>query len=250
VSGKVHLMVATPCYGGAVSSLYHECMMRLMATAVPAGIDITPVVRPGDSLITRARNELLAQFLSFPAATHLLFIDADIGFPPEQVRRLLTFDAEFVAAAYPLKRVNWESARKHTSANFRPEQVHSYVYQLADPRRIEGRNDFVKVVYVGNGFMMLRRSALEKMCAAYPKLKYTHVHSPTLGAVDPERRYALFECMIDPETGTYLSEDYAFCKRWTDIGGEIWVDTKSKLQHVGPVTFDGDLSTQLTPITP
>jgi hypothetical protein len=59
-------------------------------------------------------------------------------------------------------------------------------------------------------------------------------------------RFALFECMIDPATGTYLSEDFAFCKRWTDIGGEIWADLDSRLDHVGPSVFHGDVSSQFT----
>ncbi|AHY52903.1 hypothetical protein [Bradyrhizobium japonicum] len=59
-----------------------------------------------------------------------------------------------------------------------------------------------------------------------------------------QNRFALFECMIDPATGTYLSEDFAFCKRWTDIGGEIWADIESSLDHVGPSVFHGDIASQ------
>jgi hypothetical protein len=80
------------------------------------------------------------------------------------------------------------------------------------------------------------------MCAHYPQLQYKRDHSIDATTVS-DNRFALFECMI-AEDGTYLSEDFAFCKRWIDIGGEIWADLKSKLNHVGPMTFCGDLSSQ------
>jgi hypothetical protein len=99
-----------------------------------------------------------------------------------------------------------------------------------------------KVRYAGTGFLMIRRQALERLCARYPQLKYSRDHSID-AATASDNRFALFECMI-AEDGTYLSEDFAFCKRWTDIGGEIWADLKSKLAHVGPMTFHGDLSSQ------
>jgi hypothetical protein len=68
-----------------------------------------------------------------------------------------------------------------------------------------------------------------------------HSHDELTGSPN---RFALFECMIDPVTGTYLSEDFAFCRRWTDIGGEIWADLDSRLDHVGPSVFRGDVASQ------
>jgi hypothetical protein len=90
---------------------------------------------------------------------------------------------------------------------------------------------------------MIRRRALERMCAAYCELQFFREHSPDALAGSPNR-FALFDCMIDPESRTYLSEDFAFCKRWTDIGGEIWADLESRLDHVGPAVFRGDVSSQ------
>jgi hypothetical protein len=58
-------------------------------------------------------------------------------------------------------------------------------------------------------------------------------------------RYALFSSLLDEKLGVFLSEDYSFCRRWTDMGGEIWVDLQSRLKHVGPLIFDGDFSSQL-----
>jgi hypothetical protein len=111
-----------------------------------------------------------------------------------------------------------------------------------DPNAVVERSGFVKVRYAGTGFLMIRRAALEKMCRHYPQLKYRRDHSIDAAAAS-ENRFALFDCMI-AEDGTYLSEDFAFCKRWVDIGGEIWADLNSKLNHVGPMTFCGELASQ------
>ena len=89
---------------------------------------------------------------------------------------------------------------------------------------------------------MIRRAALTRLCAAHPELKYTRIDSPT--SRDSSNQFALFECMIDPDSGTYLSEDYAFCRRWTALGGEIWIDIESRLTHIGPMSFVGDFGTQ------
>jgi hypothetical protein len=106
------------------------------------------------------------------------------------------------------------------------------------------------VRYAGTGFLMIRRHAIEKMCRhpAYASLRFFREHSLDVLAGSPNR-FALVECMIDPNTGTYLSEDFSFCKRWTDIGGEIWADLESRLDHVGPSVFRGDVSSQFAAST-
>ena len=100
-------------------------------------------------------------------------------------------------------------------------------------------------LYAGGGFQLIHRSALEKMVAAYPETRFNRVHDlPMSGSrrdvVRSSNLFALFDCIIDPESGAYLSEDYSFCLRWRRIGGEIWLDAASKLNHSGPYEFVGD----------
>ena len=174
----------------------------------------------------------------------MLFIDADIGFEPEQVLRLIECGADMCAAVYPIKRIDWDKVKTAIEAA-RPNPAAAalqYVFEVEDPNAVIEKGGFVKVRYAGTGFLMIRRAALEKMCARYPQLRYKRDHSLD-AATASDNRFALFECMI-AEDGTYLSEDFAFCKRWTDMGGEIWADLNSKLNHVGPMTFRGDLSSQ------
>ncbi len=240
-------MVATPCFGGQISVLYATSLFKLQKLArAYSDFNLKILFKDGDALITRARASLMSQFLDDPSATHLLFIDADIGFEPEQVVRLIQCGADMCAAVYPIKRIDWDKL-KHHDRGARPNPAAAalqYVFEVDDPNAVIAQAGFVKVRYAGTGFLMIRREALERMCARYPQLRYKRDHSID-AATESDNRFALFECMID-EDGTYLSEDFAFCKRWTDIGGEIWADLNSRLNHIGPMTFCGDLSSQFT----
>jgi hypothetical protein len=248
MTDQFHLVVATPCFGGQVSSIYAGSVFHLQRAARSRpNIDLTVLMRDGDALITRARANLVTLFLDNPSATHLLFVDADIGFTPDQVFRLIESGADMVAGVYPIKRVNWDKARRMLQSNgpSSPSGALDYVLEIDDPDHVVAVNGFTRVHYAGTGFLMVRRHALEKMCQhpAYASLHFFREHSIDALAGNPNR-FALFECMIDPSTGTYLSEDFAFCKRWTDIGGEIWADIESRLDHVGPSVFHGDIASQ------
>jgi hypothetical protein len=174
-------------------------------------------------------------------------VDADIGFTPDQVFRLIESGADMVAGVYPIKRVNWDKATRMLEANRpkMPSAALDYVLEIDDPDHVIAVNGFTRVRYAGTGFLMIRRHVLERMCQhpTYAALQFFREHSLDTLAGSPNR-FALFECMIDPKSGTYLSEDFAFCKRWTDIGGEIWADLESRLDHVGPSVFHGDISSQ------
>ncbi len=244
-ANQINLVIATPCFGGQVSALYANSVFKLQKLLrTYRDLSLKILFKDGDALITRARASLVAQFLDDPAATHLLFLDADIGFEPDQVLRLIESGADVCAAVYPIKRIEWDRV-KTTIESARPNPAAAalkYVFEVEDPNAVAEKGGFVKVRYAGTGFLMIRRAALERMCQRYRQLQYKRDHSLD-AATASDNRFALFECMI-AEDGTYLSEDFAFCKRWTDIGGEIWADLNSRLNHVGPAVFCGDLSSQ------
>ncbi len=102
------ILLATPCFGGMVSQGYMLSVIRLMSYAKSAAFDVSLSMLGYDALISRARSTLVAAFLDNPAATHLLFVDADISFDPQQVERLLRFDKDFTGALYPLKSIDWD----------------------------------------------------------------------------------------------------------------------------------------------
>ena len=239
---KPYIIIGTPCFGGLVTHGYMNSVVTLMDRAASMGMRVGLNLLANDALITRSRAAIVASMLDQPEATHLLFIDADISFPSEQVARLLAFDRDMVAATYPVKSIDWEAIPQRHVNNHEPlaEAGLVYVGKLTEGGKSEG--GFAEADYAGTGFLLVKRAALLRMIAAYPETKYKSVQSfpPSPGS---DNLYALFDCMID-EVGTYLSEDYAFCRRWRKIGGEIWLDQTSRLTHTGPYSFQGNAASR------
>src|SRR6266852_7838717 len=160
MTDQIHLVVATPCFGGQVSSVFASSIFALQrALRTKSNIDFKVHLRDGDALITRARANLVTLFLDDPAATHLLFVDADIGFTPEQVFRLIESGADMVAGLYPIKRINWDKARRVIETN-RPKVESAaldYVLEINDPDHVTVVNGFTRVRYAGTGYLMIRR---------------------------------------------------------------------------------------------
>jgi hypothetical protein len=251
------ILIATPCFGGVVSQNYMLSVIQLMSYAKSAGFDVSLSMLSDDALISRARSTLVAAFLDNPAATHLLFVDADISFESQQVERLLRFDKDFTGALYPLKSIDWDVIPQRCVE--RGESVRqaalSYVGTFCPEAERKQEGDFATAIYAGGGFQLIRRSVLERMIAAYPETHFSRVHNlPKSGSRDEAQHssnlFALFNCIIEPETGAYLSEDYSFCLRWRRIGGEIWMDTASKLTHSGHYEFIGDHASRFSGPTP
>ena len=228
------MVIGTPCYCGLVTSAYFSSVLKLQEACLGQGINLTFLMPGGDDLIERARQEIAGTFLEMPDATHLLFIDSDIGFEPEQVFRLIHFNSEVAAAVYPLKRVDWERAKAAALAGRERIESASLCYALELEKPLRVRDGFIQVRSTGTGFLMIKRRVFTAMMERYPELRYSS------DASSP--RFALFNCLIDPETGIYLSEEYSFCRRWTGMGGEIWVDQKSRLNHLGQASFAGEMT--------
>ncbi len=246
---KPFVLIATPCYGGLVAQGYMESVIRLMVHAAGQGVEVTLAMNGHDSLVTRSRNTLVSAFLDMRQATHLLFVDADICFRPEDVMRLLRFDEEVVAGMYPVKNIDWPLLRQRVASGgpgaasvAQWQEMGLNFVGMPLPAGAPGREDrdgFVTGSYAGTGFMLIRRSAFERMIAAYPDTHYDAAHLYPRQANPSKNQYALFDCMIEPESKTYLSEDFAFCRRWRKTGGKIWLDTQCRLTHIGAYNYEG-----------
>jgi len=236
----VHLFVATPCYGGLVHQRYMQSSIDLLRTGPARGFEVSLELLGYDSLVTRSRNTLVAKFLDTETATHLLFVDADIAFEAEQVVRMLRFDEDVVAGMYPLKTIDWDAAALGRARAGEPLDTAPlrYVGVPCQGEELESRDGFVTGLYAGAGFMLIRRAVLARMIEAFPETRYSAAHTQPVPSGSPNQ-YALFDCMIDPDTGHYLSEDYAFCRRWRGIGGRLWLDTRGELTHIGTHEFAG-----------
>lgn len=232
----VHLFVATPCFGGQVHQRYMQCVYMLMQYGSSHGFRVSVELLGRESLITRARNMLVSKFMDSETATHLFFIDSDIGFEIPQVLRMIEADKDVVAGMYPLKQIDWNEdslkrAREGEPLDYAPIR---FVGTPSLPFEREGA--FVAADYAGTGFMMIKRETIARMFDAYPELNFKAAHNSADGYFSPNQ-YALFDTAIDDETREYLSEDYAFCKRFRKIGGKVWLDTESRLVHIGQHEF-------------
>lgn len=238
-STRALIFIATPCYGGMVTQEYMLSILALVGHACASNFDALVALQGHDSLITRSRNTLVAHFLKATPATHLMFIDADIGFDPVQVERMIAFDEEVVAGIYPLKVRQWGASCDERDANGERLDTATllYVGMVCGKREIERRGAFVTGEYAGAGFLLIKRNALLRMIEAYPETRFSHIHSYTNAPAGVS--HALFESEIDRESGLYLSEDFAFCRKFRAIGGKIWLDTEGRLTHVGSHLFEG-----------
>lgn len=223
---KHNIFIATPCYGGMLTDQYFLSMFRLSQTLMQHGINFRITTLRNESLITRARNIITAMFLE-SECTHLFFVDSDIEFQAEDVLRALAYDKDIIAAAYPKKALPVQYA-----INFK--------FLDDDKRRIRVENGAIEVLDASTGFFMIKKRVVEKMMQAYPELHYRNDSN-----IDPKFNkycYSFFDTIHDPDDNRYLSEDYTFCRRWQKLGGEIWLDPNTKLNHVGSYTFEGDVS--------
>ena len=237
-----YILIGTPCYNGLVTAEYLVSMLGLQKELIRQGIDFEVNTPTTVSLIPVARNYLVSEVLRNNRFTHLLFIDADLGFDPLLVPRLVAADKDVVAGIYPLKHLNVPAIR-----NLPPDKPIAATYHYAVsicPGTQPTSDGFAQAEYAATGFMLIRRTVLEQMAAHYAELKYTHMFtlpgSPSMPASD--HLYSLFDTSLDPEQGLYLPEDYTFCRRWRAMGGEIWVDIFSKFKHIGSFAHEGDFS--------
>lgn len=248
---KSKFFIATPCYGGALTEPYFRSVVKLMTFFNSHKIPLAFGTIANESLVTRARNVLLAYFLSSDY-THLLFIDADIEFKVDDVLKLYYHDKDVAVGAYPKKGVNWNHIKQAIASEpnkeLTPPQIGALGSDYAinfkfldrDTKTVSVKEGLIEVHDAGTGFMMIKREVLLKMIEKYPELKYNNDVQMNNADQLKDKFYALFDTMIDPIDKRYLSEDYTFCRRWQDMGGEIWLDPSISLNHYGSFCFQGN----------
>lgn len=241
------IYLATPCYGGLVEIRFLRSLLTLQMACAERGVGLHVELMGGDAMITRARARLAAQFLAHPRATHMLMCDADIGFEPSAVFRLLESGKDLVGGVCPLKHIDWDKLRAAAFAGVEDLMAASVGYVVrflptADGS-VEVENGIAKVAYVGTGFVMMSRPCVQRISDAHPELT-ARISAPDRPDIDAAM---IFETAIEASTGRHLSEDYALCHRWRALGGEIWADVESRFTHVGPAAYTGSLIQALRP---
>lgn len=191
----------------------------------------------GDSLVSRARNNIASFFLNGHEGQDdkgakvivkyewLLFIDTDLIFNPADIQMLYDLATKrgpgIYAGTYPLKKL-------------RPQIVFNAV-----PGHRPDADGIVRVSEAGTGFMLIHRSVLEKMKTAYPENDYNSDNGDMGGP--NATRHDWFQVGVKRDVGgnkpRYLSEDWFFCQKWTDMGGQILMHTRICAHHIGQFTF-------------
>jgi len=249
---KKKIFVATPMYGGACGGQYTKSSVDLAQLATQYGMDVRFFYLFNESLITRARNYLVDEFLRSDC-THLMFIDSDIGFDPNDVIALAVIaeegtDKHIVCGPYPKKCIAWEKIKRAVDKGFadkNPENLEKYVGDYVfNPKEGTGSiplDEPVEVLEGGTGFMMIQRAALERFQASYPQYMYKPDHVRTEHFDGSREILMAFQAEVDPVSKRYLSEDYWFCQKAWEIGVKTWLCPWMKLQHMGSYVFGGSL---------
>jgi hypothetical protein len=246
----VSLFIATPMYGGVCASNYLMGMVDLFAACTAYGIPLTLHGLANDSLIQRARNSCTNAFLRSDF-THLLFIDADVGFKAKDVLSLLYLMAQdnekkydVLAGSYPKKQIAWKKIKQAVEKGLGEENPDNLKYYgndytfLVPPGKKFTLKAPAEVSKIGTGFMMISRNILKKFIEHYPEELYK--------ASDGKEEYAFFNCYIDPKTKWHWGEDFRFCHFVKEIGGKIWLAPWIQLSHQGTHSFYGSLSHMAT----
>ena len=276
---KAKLFVATPMYGGVNHGLYMKASLDLQALCMQYGIDCKFSFLFNESLITRARNYLVDEFIR-SGYTHLLFIDSDILFDPQDILAMLALNKDVIGAPYPKKSINWRNVAKAAINNpaISPTELENlvgdYVFNAVPGTKNFNINQPLEVLEIGTGYMMVKREVFDKFREAYPKQNYRPDHLGQANFDGSRYIHAYFDTVIDngytyddlyalvqkaasgedvsdqaknfletekTASHRYLSEDYMFCQYWRKIGGQVWLCPWMKTQHVGTYAFTGNM---------
>ena len=243
-------VIITPSHDGKYFQNYVMSLLNFTIHAERAGMPIQVVMHQGESLVTRARNNCVADFLASPQWTHLFWIDADIGFSAEAAFRLLRSGYDIAAGVYPLKRENWPqqglpagTTQLQFEAGYTRYTVNAKAAGDSNRINLEVQADgFMRMEEAPTGFMVIKRSVFERLIASYPELNYV---PDSAGIADQGLHYRFFDVMVDPVSRRYLSEDYGFCRLWSGLGESIYIDANSNLSHQGSKLYKGDFANSL-----
>lgn len=234
------LFIATPMYGGIAKNNYTISMQNLVVKLSQAGHSIVTTTIGNESLITRARNTLAHKFMKSDCDA-MLFIDADHGWEAEDVVRMIESGKDFIGAIYPMKGLNWDNVRLAAATGMQNLEEYSGIFAinlLAEDQEFNSQQPF-KVRDIGTGMLFLTRKVFEDLKPHCKQYKNNNVGNTGIEFNELVTEY--FLTFID-ENGILLSEDYALCRMWQNLGGEVWSAPWVRITHSGDYTFAGQFA--------
>lgn len=244
IDGKpVRVFVGTPMYGGMCTGTFMTSFINFLTLASANGVQVGYKFLYNESLITRARNTVVNSFEK-SEFTHLMFIDADIAFNPEDILTMVKADKDIICGIYPKKEINWANVGKAYEAGVRGSALSRYsgafVINAKEGTREFKLNEPLEIQNAGTGFMLIKRSVFEKLADVVPSYSNdVHDLSGQLKTGEKIREY--FTTSIEPESNRLLSEDYHFCRLARMNGMSVWAAPWVRLGHTGTHTFSGVL---------
>jgi phage terminase small subunit len=248
------LFVATPMYGGQCAGMFAKSCADLSAICTQYGIPLQFYFLFNESLITRARNYCCDEFMRSDAK-HMMFIDSDIGFNPQDVIALMALQAaepekyNIIGGPYPKKCISWEKIKVAVDKGMADEDpnvlekfVGDYVFNPKGGQSSIAIGEPCEVLEIGTGFMMIDKAAMQKFADTYPQYLYRPDHVRTEHFDGSREIMMYFQAEVDPKSKRYLSEDYWFCQKAQEAEIRTWFCPWMKLQHVGSYIFGGSLA--------
>ena len=248
------LFLATPMYGGQCAGMFARSVADLSALCTQYGIPLQMYFLFNESLITRARNYCCDEFMRSDCK-HMLFIDSDIGFNPQDVIAMMALQANepekynIIGGPYPKKCISWEKIKvavdkgiADDDPNVLEKFVGDFVFNPRNGQQSIAIGEPCEVLEIGTGFMMVEKQAMQKFTDTYPEYMYKPDHVRTEHFDGSREIMMYFQAEVDPATKRYLSEDYWFCQKAIAAGINTWLCPWMKLQHVGSYIFGGSLA--------
>ena len=261
------IWIMTPCYGGMCHVNYVQAMMATMEVLGKLGVRFHFEFCKNDSLITRARNNMVAKAMTDPEMTHMMFIDNDITWKPIDIVRMMVSGKDLIGGIYPIKNYDWTRLVKDPLNPYNSNVVRQWLdckdrsdigRFLTEEQMVQANmlkynvnylsanlqiaDNLTRVRHLPTGFMMIQRSVILKMQEQMADKKYTDDVN-YLTEAENANAYALFDCAI--VEGHYFSEDWYFCEKWQGMGGEIWADVSINLTHTGMEDYKGSFIASL-----
>jgi len=244
------IFVATPVHSEC-SIHYTQALLELQKIAFQKKIKIKFQLMKS-SLVTQGRNLCVAGFLESDF-THMLFIDSDIYVQAESILKMIERDKDVISIPYPLKTMMWDKAMDRINDNQIKNikdlktALNTYPMRVADDNDIKVNKGVMEVTHSPTGCMLIKRDVINKLIKAYPDKGIVQKTVINGEYVDKPHMWNFFDCIHDPETKTYLGEDFSFCKLWKDIGGKCYAYIGDTIVHVGEHQYEGRFVDELKP---
>lgn len=245
MSKPVHIVVSTPMYGGLCTGHYTQSLLMTGSAFTQAGIQMSAMMMFNESLIQRARNGLVKNFLRTDG-DYLMFIDADIGWNPGDIMPMIDADKDIICGIYPKKEINWHGVKAAVEAGVPVEHLKHHsgalVVNLVDYSGTVTvpRVEPLEIWNGGTGFMLIKRSVFEGLKDKVAT--YTNDVVDLNNTVNPgDMIHEYFAVSIEEGTNRLLSEDYHFCMLARKHGYKVWAAPWVTLAHIGSYMFEGTL---------